>query len=479
MKLNSYDFDDLLVSCAEEITLNGFSSEAIPRTVKDWLAGKIVESIPQILLNRILALLVEQRDTSGLITCHDKTTKDYSQVSIMIFKNEQMRAWHEAKGEEFDETVVFDKNEAAVELNDFFATEQILFPSGLVRKREIEEDLKLENKQCSTEAKRIRLARKLAGRIDDKTQQTKNGLNSRNGQERQNNSTTVTYPDQSGLNDSVTEDNTFQNIDSDCQSEPEPEETQEGDTICCVCQKPYSNLESLRSHQKRIHPEYWRTRKRPYKKSGKRKSREMFSTHFACNFCDSTRVSSGHLWQHFREKHPGYLESMGGIKSGKKFNFNGEFDAKLDPSQMPYKIMCYICNSKFSTKQECEIHAAQMHPEFYQKLLDKKRKDQLEATCTICNRTLASKSHLTEHMFSHTGGHPNTCEVCGKGFSKPYMLKRHMYTHNGNWPVSCPVCGKGFRDEYKLWETHCKGQHPQEYQVWRQNKLITQTKLGS
>ena len=64
MKVNSYDFDDLLVACAEEITLNGFASDAIPRTVKDWLAGKIVESIPQILLNKILALLMDQRDTS-------------------------------------------------------------------------------------------------------------------------------------------------------------------------------------------------------------------------------------------------------------------------------------------------------------------------------------------------------------------------------------------------------------------------------
>ena len=54
-----------------------------------------------------------------------------------------------------------------------------------------------------------------------------------------------------------------------------------------------------------------------------------------------------------------------------------------------------------------------------------------------------------------------------------------MYTHNGNWPVTCPVCQKGFRDEYKLWETHCKGQHPNEYQEWRQKKLATQTKLGS
>ena len=105
----------------------------IPRTVKDWLAGKIVESIPQILLNKILALLMDQRDTSELITCHDKTTKDFSKISIMIYKNEQMRAWHEAKGVgDFDEKV-FDRNEEGC--NDFFAMEQILFPSRLVRKR--------------------------------------------------------------------------------------------------------------------------------------------------------------------------------------------------------------------------------------------------------------------------------------------------------------------------------------------------------
>ena len=398
MKLNRYDFDDLLVTCAEEITLNGFASDSIPRTVKDWLAGKIVESIPKILLNKILALLMDQRDTSELITCHDKTTKDFSKISIMIYKNEQMRAWHEAKDVgDFDETTVFDKNEV-VGCNDFFAMEQILFQSSLVRKKELVEDLKLENKKCSTDAKRIRLARKLASQNLDESQYTNVMQKSENEENQQNEQI------RGNINESMIGDETFASIDSDCQSEPDPKETQEGDTICCVCQKPYSNIESLRSHQKRIHPEYWRTRKRPYKRSDKRKSREMFSTHYACNFCDSTRVSSGHLWQHFREKHPGYLESMGGIKSGKKFNFNGEFESKLDPSQMPYKIMCYICSVKFDEKKECEAHAAQKHPDFYRKLLEKRRKDELEATCSICNRTLASKSHLTEHMFSHTGG---------------------------------------------------------------------------
>ena len=131
MKLNSYDFDDLLVACSEEITINGFSSTSIPRTIKDWLAGKIIESLPRILLNKLLEILVEQRDVHELVTCQDKISKDYSQITITIYKNQQMKAWHEAKadGISIESQPVFnEKSETSPELNNFFAVENILFP---------------------------------------------------------------------------------------------------------------------------------------------------------------------------------------------------------------------------------------------------------------------------------------------------------------------------------------------------------------
>ena len=41
--IDAYAFDDLLVSCTQEIMANGIETRQIPDTIKDWVGGKVIQ----------------------------------------------------------------------------------------------------------------------------------------------------------------------------------------------------------------------------------------------------------------------------------------------------------------------------------------------------------------------------------------------------------------------------------------------------
>ena len=45
--VHTFAFDDLLVNISKEVITNGLESDSIPVTIKDWLCGKIVRSLPK------------------------------------------------------------------------------------------------------------------------------------------------------------------------------------------------------------------------------------------------------------------------------------------------------------------------------------------------------------------------------------------------------------------------------------------------
>ena len=49
-----FSFDDLLVTCAHEIMVNGLETAVLPPTIKDWVSGKIVQALPHRLIQKLL-----------------------------------------------------------------------------------------------------------------------------------------------------------------------------------------------------------------------------------------------------------------------------------------------------------------------------------------------------------------------------------------------------------------------------------------
>ncbi|XP_040913852.1 zinc finger protein 436 [Toxotes jaculatrix] len=65
-------------------------------------------------------------------------------------------------------------------------------------------------------------------------------------------------------------------------------------------------------------------------------------------------------------------------------------------------------------------------------------------SCSLCNKTFISSTHLTLHLASHNKERKFRCSTCGKFFHQSSHLMAHKIIHSGDRPFKCPECGKTF-----------------------------------
>ena len=92
-----FSFDDMLASCVAEITKNGMDTLAVPDTIKDWVAGKLLRAFPKQLTQRLLNFMMEQRDFEGLLAFRECRTGDVPEFTggrtLKMIKKKYEKIW--------------------------------------------------------------------------------------------------------------------------------------------------------------------------------------------------------------------------------------------------------------------------------------------------------------------------------------------------------------------------------------------------
>ena len=437
----TFQFDDLLVSCCTEIIENGYESKLIPEVIKAWICEKIIQSLPQNLLKQLLKALMESRDLEKTMNFSNDVLKDQSDfpvghnIKMQIFNDEIMKNSYQTRTENNDN--LFNPDKSFLDTPEFFCDEI------LTDKHQV---IPLSYQQKPPEVP-IRENTKLT----EKIQNSSNFIH-------------ATKIDQFDQNSS-SEDEEIDNL----------EPSKKPRLTCEFCSQTYAQKDSLRNHYKKHHLEAYTkmiefNKKHPKPKTQKTKFGK-FDDRLQCAKCDCVFKDVSQVYTHQKKYHPGYREMVTStygkrVTKTDELGEDGEVNAQTCHS---YYLKCQQCTQKFFLQEDLDEHQKKWHLEYYQL-----RKISLEAKmdkykCKLCGKVYGRSQTFRRHMMTHTGDYPVHCEHCGQGFSDNYRLKRHMMMHTGEYPVRCDICDKGYRD-WGRYMRHCKPNHPEIYNEWLEKK---------
>lgn len=283
---------------------------------------------------------------------------------------------------------------------------------------------------------------------------------------------------------------------------------------CLVCSFTYKNLEDIRNHFKRIHPDvrmnYCKLCRTKLPSNGSdddhfeknHASTVEKNEKFCCKICSKEFKKSSTAMTHFEKTHHAPVQQAKRKKIGSfkcqfslcTLSFDSKEDRKMHlifahPGEKLFQ--CKTCQQTFATKSSLSSHAVKHKNitytcEFCQKTFQRRdsykehllihsdvrqkcsfcekvfvqrsnliRHERIHLQdkpykCTYCEKTFSDKGACTSHEKVHTREEASNCEVCGKHFARKQKLKYHMRLHTLENVLTCQDCGKIFAESYSL-----------------------------
>lgn len=131
------------------------------------------------------------------------------------------------------------------------------------------------------------------------------------------------------------------------------------------------------------------------------------------------------------------IEPMESVDSDSSSRYGGFSSTKMNElnkgeSQSTEKsTTCYLCKHDFVSRQCLYAHFKEQHS-------DRGRPHK----CDLCQASFKRRSHLEDHVSSHTGETRYTCKDCGGKYARPKSLMRHRRLAHSTMPLTIKTVNK-------------------------------------
>lgn len=257
---------------------------------------------------------------------------------------------------------------------------------------------------------------------------------------------------------------------------------------CLVCSFTYKNLEDIRNHFKRIHPDvkmnYCKICRSKLPSNGSddehfeknHASTVKKSEKFCCKLCKKEFKKSTTAMSHFKKSHhssssePSHKKKkMGSFKcqfSLCSLTFDNKEDRKMHiifahPDEKIFQ--CKTCSMNFATKSSLSSHTMKHKNitytcEFCSKTFQRRDSykehllihSSVRQKCSFCEKVFVQRSNLVRHERIHLQNKPYKCTYCEKTFSDKGACTSHEKVHTKEEASNCEICGKHFARKQKL-----------------------------
>jgi len=382
--IDGFSFDDWLVSIGQEIMVNGWKTDNIPETVKDWFSGKVLRALPPRLIQKFIGFLLDNRDIEGSIAIREMNDEEFH---ILIYKSEKTRLRRE-------------KDEAA---------EQVKL-DNMARNPTPENLAYIQHRQTEYESIESRKNHSLI--FDEDHGTTEDGLKffcdeviqdplHKQEIEAKNEKLKAKLPEmrknnyQDDPESKLTSLPSFDKTDSEDNLNSDEErrlrqqilknrkrKLQPKTHLCDTCGKAFENPSRLKRHMRQVHNnEDSSHRPRGNGPSEKQLALECPDVLFdekmgkwSCKLCGKQNARPGHLVRHIKTVHYKQVAAACSICATEFTDTNSLKRHMLKHDG--YQIECQWCLKKYQTKWKKMEHVKRHHPlEYAQEIIDNSLKD--------------------------------------------------------------------------------------------------------